>query len=185
MSTAPSQRRYEPARILIAMGVSSSGKTSVGVQVARRLGAPFLEGDDYHPAANVAKMSAGTPLTDADRWPWLENLAKALHATAEKDGFAVAACSALKRSYRDFLIEKAGEPILFIYLHGSKQLIASRIAARKNHFMPPSLLDSQFATLEIPDADENVITVGIEAPVAEITERVMAQLPEAMRPKGS
>jgi carbohydrate kinase (thermoresistant glucokinase family) len=166
------------------MGVSSSGKTSVGKAVAERLGAAFLDGDDYHPASNVAKMSAGTPLTDADRWPWLENLAKALHAAADKDGMAVGACSALRRSYRDFLIEKAGEPILFIFLEGSRELIASRIARRKHHFMPPSLLDSQFATLEVPAADENVLTVGIEDAVEVTADNVLKQLPDAMLPKG-
>ncbi|HVX82026.1 MAG TPA: gluconokinase [Devosiaceae bacterium] len=164
-STADSPQPFDGARIVIVMGVSASGKTVVGEEIARRLHAPFLDGDDYHPTANVKKMSAGIPLTDEDRWPWLESLARALHEAADRKGVAVGACSALRRAYRDFLTEKAEEPIVFVYLDGSYELIDSRIKARKGHFMPESLLRSQFATLEPPAPDENAIAVPIvEAP---------------------
>jgi gluconokinase len=172
MSTAPSQPRSEgaptPARIVIVMGVSSSGKSVVGKALGRKLHAPFLDGDGYHPPANKEKMRAGIPLVDEDRWPWLEILAKALHEAAEQKSVAVGACSALKRVYRDFLTEKAGEPILFVHLDGSQELIAARIAARQHEFMNPNLLDSQFATLEVPGADENAISLSIEDPIETI-----------------
>ncbi|MBU2360347.1 MAG: gluconokinase, partial [Alphaproteobacteria bacterium] len=117
-----------PARIIIAMGVSSSGKSTVGQSIARPLHVPFLDGDGYHPPANVEKMRAGTPLTDEDRWPWLEKLALALHEAAERKGSSVGACSALRRVYRDYLTEKAGEPILFVYLDGTRAVIGERMA---------------------------------------------------------
>lgn len=177
MSTAPSpprsERKLEPARIIIAMGVSSSGKSSVGAAIARRLHAPFLDGDGYHPEANKEKMRAGIPLTDEDRWPWLALLAEALHAAAESKGVAVGACSALRRSYREYLIEKAGEPILFVHLHGPKEVIAERIARRSHEYMPASLLDSQFATLELPEPNENVLTVSVIDPVETIADNVI------------
>jgi gluconokinase len=149
-----------PSRIIIVMGVSSSGKSTVGQSIARRLHVPFLDGDGYHPEANVEKMRAGIPLTDEDRWP-----------------AAVGACSALKRSYRDFLAEKAGETILFVYLDGSKEVIAERMARRKHEYMPTSLLDSQFATLEVPDpASENVLVVPVVDSVEKITQTVTKSL---------
>jgi gluconokinase len=166
-----------PARIIIVMGVSSSGKSTVGQSVARRLHAPFLDGDGYHPPANVEKMRAGIPLTDEDRWPWLERLAKALHEAAEPKGVAVGACSALRRAYRDHLTEKAGEPILFVHLAGSREVIAERMAKRKHEYMPTSLLDSQFATLEPPDpAIENVLVVPVTDSVDKITQTVTKSL---------
>lgn len=170
-SPAPSDRHLTPARIVIVMGVSSSGKSAVGKALARRLHAPFLDGDGYHPAANKEKMRAGTPLNDDDRWPWLEALANALHEAAGPKGVAVGACSALKRSYRDFLTEKAGEPILFVHLAGDIETIRKRIEARRHEFMNPTLLDSQFATLEVPGPDENVVTLSIEEPIEAIAAR--------------
>ncbi len=125
MSTAPSQPRSEPARIIIVMGVSSSGKSTVGKALGHRLHVPFLDGDGYHPPANKEKMRAGIPLTDEDRWPWLEALAHALHDAAKTKGSAIGACSALKRAYREYLTEKAGEPILFVFLEGAKDVIAA------------------------------------------------------------
>jgi len=156
---------------MIVMGVASSGKSAVGKALARRLHAPFLDGDGYHPAANKEKMRSGIPLTDDDRWPWLETLARALHEAAEPKGVAVGACSALKRSYRDFLTEKAGEPILFVHLSGDIETIRKRIEARRHEFMNPNLLDSQFATLELPGRDENVVTLSIEQPIEAIAAR--------------
>jgi len=168
---------HTPARIIIAMGVSSSGKSTVGHSIARRLHVPFLDGDGYHPEANVEKMRAGIPLTDEDRWPWLERLANALHEAADKKDAAVGACSALKRSYRDYLTEKAGEPILFIYLEGSREVIGERMAKRSHEYMPTSLLDSQFSTLEVPDPTvENVLTVPVSDSVDKITRTVTKSL---------
>ena len=158
------------------MGVSSSGKSATGAAIARRLHAPFLDGDGYHPPANKEKMRAGIPLTDIDRWPWLETLAKALHEAAEHKGVAVGACSALKRAYRDYLTEKAGEPILFVFLDGDIEVIRKRIAARAHEFMNPKLLDSQFATLERPGDDENALRVDVSDPVETIATRVVKEL---------
>ena len=166
-----------PARIIIAMGVSSSGKSTVGQSIARRLHVPFLDGDGYHPEANIEKMRAGTPLTDEDRWPWLERLALALHEAADRKDAAVGACSALKRSYRDFLTQKAGEPILFVYLDGNRDVIGERMARRSHEYMPTSLLDSQFATLEAPDpTTENVLIVPVTDSVEKITQTVTKSL---------
>jgi len=166
-----------PARIIIVMGVAASGKTVTGKAVARRLHAPFLDGDDFHPVANKEKMRASIPLTDADRWPWLSALGKALHEAAGHKGVAVGACSALKRSYRDHLIEEAGEPILFVFLDGEIDFIRRRIETRQHEFMSPALLDSQFATLERPGAAENVLRVEVTDAVDAIVAQVVRQLP--------
>jgi gluconokinase len=140
---------------ILVMGVSGCGKTTVAAGVAKHLGWTLLEGDDFHPPANVAKMASGTPLTDEDRWPWL----RAIAAAAVAEDNAVIACSALKAAYRAIL-----SPGVLVFLQGSKALIAKRMAARKGHFMPPALLDSQFATLEPPGAGENPIVVAIDPP---------------------
>jgi len=178
MSMAPSQRSFEPARIIIVMGVSSSGKSTVGAALGRALHAPFLDGDRYHPEANVEKMRAGIPLTDEDRWPWLEALTAALKEAADKKkGVAVGACSALRKVYRDFITEKAGEPVLFVYLAGSREVIGERMAKRSHEYMPTSLLDSQFATLEVPDPEvENVKIVPVTDPVNRIVTSVTSTL---------
>lgn len=176
MSTAASPPPFENARIVVVMGVSSSGKTTIGELVAARIGAPFLDGDGFHPPANIEKMSAGIPLTDDDRWPWLEAMGKGMHEAAEREGVVVGACSALKRSYRDFLTKAAGEPVVFVYLAGSFETIEARIRARKHHFMPSSLLRSQFQTLEPPAADENAITVPIEDAPEAIVDNVQRRL---------
>lgn len=166
-----------PSRIVIIMGVSSSGKSTVGQAIARRLHVPFLDGDGYHPQANVEKMRAGIPLTDEDRWPWLQRLAEALQSAAEKKGATVGACSALKRGYREFLTKVAGEPILFVYLDGSREVIGERMARRQHEYMPASLLDSQFATLEAPDPEtENVLVVLVTDSVEKITREVLKSL---------
>ncbi len=163
-----------PARIVVVMGVASSGKTETGATIARRLGAPFLDGDDFHPQANKDKMRAGTPLDDADRWPWLSALAHALRGRATTEELVVGACSALKRSFRDYLLAEAGEPILFVYLKGTPELFASRIAARRHEFMPASLLASQFAILEVPDVGENVLDVAATLTPSAIADKVAA-----------
>jgi gluconokinase len=166
-----------PARIIIVMGVSSSGKSTIGQAVARRLHVPFLDGDSYHPDSNVEKMRAGIPLTDEDRWPWLERLATALHEAADKKGATVGACSALRRSYRDYLTKIAAEPILFVHLNGTREVIAERMAKRHHEYMPASLLDSQFATLEVPDpATENVLILPVTDSVEKLTSSVIKEL---------
>jgi gluconokinase len=169
-------KELQPARIVVVMGVSSSGKSVTGKAISRRLHAPFLDGDGYHPEANKEKMRSGIPLTDDDRWPWLETLAKALHEAAEQKGVAVGACSALRRAYRDFLIEQAGEPLLFVHLAGDREVISRRIAARQHEYMPASLLDSQLKTLEIPTADENVLTLDITEPVETLAAKAVKEL---------
>ncbi|WP_164746825.1 MULTISPECIES: gluconokinase [unclassified Mesorhizobium] len=157
---------------MVVMGVTGSGKTTVGEALARAIHATYVDGDKLHPEANIAKMSAGIPLDDADRWPWLAKVGETLRQTSMP---IIVACSALKRAYRDFITEQARAPILFIYLDGSRELISRRMSERTGHFMPTSLLDSQFATLEVPGKDENAIAVAIDAPlekiVADITSR--------------
>ncbi|MDE2383141.1 MAG: gluconokinase [Alphaproteobacteria bacterium] len=146
------------------MGVASCGKTSVGEALAQQLGAQFTEGDRLHPAANIAKMSSGTPLTDEDRWPWLAEIGKALAGPGGK----IASCSALKKVYRQRIAEAAGRPVAFVFLDGSRALLEARIAARKGHFMPPSLLDSQLKTLEAPGPDELALRLDVDEPVSEL-----------------
>jgi beta-N-acetylhexosaminidase len=144
------------------MGASGCGKTTIGDLVARELGVPFLDGDSLHPVENVAKMAAGTPLTDEDRWPWLVTVGRELAAAG--NGGLVLACSALRRSYRDAIREQAPDTV-FLHLHGSKEVLSSRLEGRSGHFMPAALLDSQLATLEPLDTDEPGIVVDIAAPV--------------------
>lgn len=139
------------------MGVASCGKTTIGEALATRLGVPFTEGDTLHSAANIAKMSSGTPLTDDDRWPWLADVGAVLRG----QGGQVVSCSALRRSYREAIAHAAQRPVKFVHLHGSRAVLARRIARRPGHFMPPSLLDSQLATLEPPSATEDAITLNI------------------------
>ncbi len=148
--------------VLVLMGVSGCGKTTVAQILAERLHWAFEEGDALHPAANVAKMAAGHPLDDTDRAPWLAQVADWVDARLDAGESGVIACSALKRSYRA-LIDRRGARVEFVYLHGSRELIASRLAGRHGHFMPTTLLDSQFATLEEPGRDEPAIRVEIGA----------------------
>lgn len=156
---------------IMVMGVSGAGKSSVGAALADALGAAFLDGDDYHPQANVDHMAAGHPLTDAMRWPWLDQLAVAVQ-TARGGGPVVFACSALKRSYRDHL--RAAIPGLrVVYLNAPQSLVGDRLAARQGHFMPTGLLDSQFATLEVP---RECISVSIDQPIAGIVGDLVRQL---------
>lgn len=138
----------------VVMGVSGCGKTTIGVALARALGVPFVEGDDFHPPENVARMAAGIPLTDADRAGWLRALSQRLAEARSSRAGLVMSCSALKRAYRDVL--RAGDPgVRFIFLDGPREVIAERLASRAGHYMPASLLDSQLATLETPGPDED------------------------------
>jgi gluconokinase len=163
----------------IVMGVTSCGKTSVGEGLARELNCPFIEGDRLHPPSNIAKMSAGTPLNDVDRWPWLEIIGKAMKTECDKGHGVIASCSALKKTYRQKLAEAAGRPITFVFLHGSRDLLAARMAMRKGHFMPISLLDSQLATIEAPGPDENALHLDVILPVDELVKRAKAYLTSA------
>jgi gluconokinase len=160
---------------LVVMGVSGSGKSTIADKLAARLGWTFEDGDRFHPASNVAKMSAGHPLTDEDRWPWLQAIADEIDRVCKAREQVVIACSALKRAYRDILVHGRSD-VRIIYLGGTQELIASRLAARKGHFMPPGLLTSQFKTLEPPGADENPVTVSIDASVEAIVDDIVAQL---------
>lgn len=160
---------------VIVMGVSGSGKSTVGRELAGRLAADFLEGDDLHPAQNVARMASGVALTDEDRQGWLETLAARL-AMAEVHGRGlVISCSALKRSYRDIL-RKGAPNLLLVHLGGSYDLLAARMARRAGHYMPSSLLDSQFATLEPPGADENALTLDVEQSAELIVSAIVERL---------
>jgi gluconokinase len=152
--------------LLVVMGVSGAGKTTVGELIAKRLDWPFIDGDDLQPPANIDKMRSGAPLTDADRAPWLAAIGDWLDARIEAGEPGVVACSALKRAYRDRL--RAGHPqVRIVYLRGSESEIARRLARREGHFWPPQLLASQFADLEPPQADEHAIVVDIaETPQA-------------------
>ncbi|MEC3993243.1 gluconokinase [Actinacidiphila sp. DG2A-62] len=162
--------------VIVVMGVSGSGKSTVGGLLAERLGAPYAEADDFHPPANIAKMSAGHPLDDADRAPWLDAIAGWIAERGERGG--VVSCSALRRRYRDRL-RRADPGLFFLHLDGPPELIASRLAARMEHFMPSGLLASQFEALEALGADEAGAVVGIEGTPQEIAARALAALPGA------
>jgi carbohydrate kinase (thermoresistant glucokinase family) len=161
-------RRRHHVSVIIVMGVSGSGKSTVGELLAERLGIPFLDADEFHPPENVAKMATGTPLTDEDRWPWLARLNRELQEKKE----AVLACSALKASYRDALAKGLAD-CRFVHLHGSLELIRSRLAERQHRYMPASLLESQFATLEPPAAG---LAVDIGKPPERCVEEIVASL---------
>ena len=174
MSTAASPPASEGFAIVV-MGVSGSGKTTVGVRLAKALGAEFIDGDDLHTDAARAKMKSGHPLTDEDRWPWLNAIADEVERVCKARGHVVVACSALKRTYRDVLL-RGRDDVRIVFLNGTQQLIARRLALRKDHFMPPGLLDSQFRTLEPPGLDENAIDVSIDASVDAIVEDIAGKL---------
>jgi gluconokinase len=158
------------AKVFVVMGVSGSGKTTVGELLARKLQWPYADADSFHSAANVAKMAAGTPLTDEDRSPWLQAIRTWIDERLAKQESAVVTCSALKRSYRDVL---RGDHVTIVYLHGTPEEIEPRLIARKDHYFKPDLLASQFAALEEPTADEEVITVSIEGTPNEIVSEIL------------
>ncbi|MBO9707319.1 MAG: gluconokinase [Caulobacter sp.] len=158
------------------MGVSGSGKSTLGALLAGKLDCPFLEGDDFHEARAVAKMSAGCPLDDDDRWPWLDRLGAAVGDALASRGLVVAACSALRRSYRERLRRAIGAPARFVLLDVSPDELVRRLSQRAGHYMPVSLLDSQLATLERPDADEGVFTLDAVAGPEQLCEIAHAWL---------
>jgi len=158
----------------IVMGVTGAGKSTVGAALARALGAEFVEGDDFHPPENRARMSAGVPLTDADRAGWLRALAARLARAQDEGRGLVVSCSALKRAYRDVL--RAAAPVRFVFLEGDRPLIAERVAGRSGHFMSPALLESQFATLEVPAPDEEAWRFDVATPPDEIVLEVVGRI---------
>jgi len=160
---------------LVLMGVSGSGKSTIGEKLAARLGWPYEDADRFHPANNVAKMSAGHPLTDEDRWPWLKAIAAEIDRVCDAGGRMVIGCSALKRAYRDVLLHHRAD-IRLVYLKGAQALIADRLSRRKGHFMPPGLLTSQFNALEPPTSDEHPVTVSIDAPVDDVVDTILRRL---------
>jgi gluconokinase len=147
--------------LIVVMGVAGSGKTTIAANLAERLGVPFVEGDSLHPAVNVKKMAAGIPLTDEDRWPWLKAIGERMEVERLTGHGVVVSCSALKHAYRDCLRKEVHGNVYFILLDGSRELITDRMKNRKGHFMPPALLDSQFATLEKPTPDEHAVILDI------------------------
>jgi gluconokinase len=159
--------------ILVLMGVSGSGKTTVGKVLAEQLGWTFVDADDFHPAANVEKMRRGIPLDDDDRRPWLQALRQRMEEAFHRGENVVLACSALKHAYQEYLQHEEPERIRYVYLRGSEELIARRMAARKGHFMNPALLHSQFQTLEPP---EHAIEVEIAPPPEEIAADIRRKL---------
>lgn len=160
--------------IIVTMGPCGCGKTTVGSALASRLGGVFLEGDTYHPEENRAKMSAGEPLTDDDRWPWLDLISRELQAHREAGSTVVLACSALKRTYRDRL-RRADPHMLFVLLEGPKDLLRERLITRQDHFMPPALLDSQLEALEAPASDETAFTVDAALSPTQMVDQIVAQ----------
>ncbi len=170
----PSNALAEPA-ILVVMGVSGCGKSTVGQALAQTLHCEFSEGDQFHPPENVAKMAAGTPLTDNDRWGWLQTLSARMAQSRAQGTSLVLSCSALRRTYRDIL--RAGAPdAWFVHLHGDAAVLQQRMSRRPGHYMPPSLLQSQLDTLEMPQADERVVSLDIETPLTEMVSRVVQVL---------
>ena len=160
----------------ILMGVSSTGKTSVGTEVAHRLGIKLIDGDDLHPRTNIIKMGEGHPLNDEDRAPWLERIRDAAFSLEHKSEVGIIVCSALKKKYRD-QIRDGNSNVKFLFLHGSYDVILERMRQRKGHYMKESMLKSQFETLEVPGADEpDVISIDINAPFDEVVERCIQAL---------
>jgi carbohydrate kinase (thermoresistant glucokinase family) len=169
--------------VLVIMGVSGCGKTAVALALAARLGWAFQEGDALHPPANVEKMRSGTPLTDADRWPWLDRVAAWIDARRAAGWTGIITCSALKRAYRDRIIGSRAN-VRLIYLHGDRALLAARVAARHHEYMPASLLDSQLATLEPPGPAENPISLDVTPPPEVLADEAIAALGLAPQVQG-
>jgi gluconokinase len=168
--------------VVLLMGVSGSGKSTTAALLHDRLGWPFRDADSFHPPENVAKMSRGVPLDDADRLPWLRAIAAWIDERLERGERGVVTCSALKRAYRDILVG-GREGVAVVHLRGDKPLIAGRLAARSDHFMPPALLDSQFAALEAPAPEEGVLEVSVAAPPEAVAESIIRGLKLKARPR--
>jgi carbohydrate kinase (thermoresistant glucokinase family) len=166
---------HEPPLVIVLMGVSGCGKSTVGAELSRALGWPFRDADSFHPAANIEKMHRGVPLTDADRWPWLDAIAQWIDDRLQRRSPGIVSCSALKRAYRQRIVgDRAG--VGLVYLRGEMSVIAARLAARTGHFMPASLLASQFEALEEPQADEPAVVVSVTESPARIAATIIAAL---------
>ncbi|MET0934257.1 MAG: gluconokinase [Mycetocola sp.] len=163
---------------IIVMGVSGSGKSTIGALIAGALGVPFVDGDSLHPQSNIEKMAGGQSLNDDDRWPWLATVGQTLADAGRRGTGMVIACSALRRDYRDAILQSAPDT-RFVHLSGSREVLASRVEGRSDHFMPPALLDSQFATLEPLQGDEPGIVIDIDKPVPAIVSDAVEKLAEA------
>ena len=177
MTDTPTDESARPV-VLICMGVSGAGKSTVAMAVDEHLGWPFQEGDELHPPENVEKMSHGTPLTDEDRWPWLARCKAWIDERVAADGRGLITCSALKRAYRDYLVAGRTDQVRILYLKASRELLVERVTHRHHEYMPPTLLDSQLATLEEPGPDERPIVVDVGRPPEETIHDIMARLRE-------
>lgn len=169
--------------VIVLMGVSGSGKSTIGAGLSRRLGWPFRDADSFHPPANVEKMSRGVPLTDDDRWPWLDAIAQWIDQQREAGEPGIVSCSALKAAYRQRIVG-ARRDVQLVYLKGNLSLIGQRLRARKHHFMPASLLQSQFATLEEPGPGEGALEISIAMPPRRIIDTIVKRLKLEHRPSG-
>lgn len=158
------------------MGVSGSGKSTVGDEIAKLTGRPFLEGDMFHSPEAIAKMRAGTPLNDVDRWPWLDRIGHAVNEAVARHDVVFVTCSALKKAYRDRLRQAIDGPVRFVLLDGDRAELLRRLRSRSGHYMPAALLDSQIATLERPQKSEDVLTLKAERPAAELADQILAWL---------
>ncbi|MBD8664143.1 gluconokinase [Rhizobium sp. CFBP 8752] len=170
----------QAGRAIIVMGVSGAGKSSVAERLAESLNCRFMEGDSLHPQSNVDKMAQGTPLTDEDRWPWLDVIGEKIAEALARSEDLVVTCSALKVVYRERLRSAAGGKLTFVFLKGSQELLSRRMGERKGHFMPTSLLQSQLATLESPEGEAGVVTVDIDATLDRIVADAVAGLKDAI-----
>ena len=175
MQSAESRNGIDPAAIVV-MGVSGSGKSTLGALLAARLGCDFIEGDSFHAPASIEMMRSGQPLTDVERWPWLDRIGTAMAGEVKAHGFAVAACSALKRSYRSRVADAVPAATRFVFLDNDPDELRRRLAQRPGHYMPPSLLESQLATLERPGSDEAALRLYTQAPPELLVDQVLSWL---------
>ena len=173
-----------PPLVIVLMGVSGCGKSTVGVELSRRLGWPFRDADSFHPPGNIAKMSSGAPLTDEDRMPWLAAIADWIDERCDRGEPGIVSCSALKRAYRQRIIG-ARRRVRLVYLKGDRALIGRRLEARRHHFMPASLLESQFATLEEPRAGERPVIVSAAMSPRRVVATILERLGLESRPEGA
>jgi gluconokinase len=164
-----------PPTVLVIMGVSGSGKTTIATLLAKKLGWDYRDGDEFHPQANVEKMKSGVPLTDEDRWPWLEAIARFIDDELARGSKAIVTCSALKRRYREIIID-GRKGVRLVYLKGDKALLEKRLKKRHGHFMPSSLLQSQFDALEEPGPEENPLIVSVDGTPEQIVERIVEKV---------